>query len=43
MLKHISNASDCLIIKNKFDHYFRSTKRQNKLKNAIMSQKKFLL
>ena len=29
------------MIKNKFDHYYRTTKGESKLKNAIMSHKKF--
>ena len=37
LLKHISNAFHCLMIKNKFDHYYRSSKVENKLKNAIRS------
>ena len=31
------------MIKKKFDHYYRTTKGENKLSNAIMSQKKFQL
>ena len=31
------------MIKKKFDHYYRTTKGEKKLKNAIMSQKRFNL
>ena len=31
------------MIKKKSDHYYRTSKGENKLKNAIMSQKKFQL